>query len=148
MSKSAEHHITNQLCFSIYNTSRLFTKFYHQTLAEFELTYPQYLVLLSLWEKDHQHLHEIGKALNLTSNTLTPLLKRMEQADWLKREQIEGDKRQLLISLTDKGREHEMIIHKRIENCISDFDIDYDFLQQAHAVTQQLERELKEIVNK
>lgn len=95
--------LANQLCFSAYNVSRLFAKFYEQQLKPFGLTYSQYLVLLALWEHDNQPLHEVGKQLDLSSNTLTPLLKRLEQSGWVKRQRSEADKRQLVVSLTQKG---------------------------------------------
>ena len=82
--------------------SRLFAKFYEQQLKPFGLTYSQYLVLLALWEHDNQPLHEVGKQLDLSSNTLTPLLKRLEQSGWVKRQRSEADKRQLVVS-TQKG---------------------------------------------
>ncbi|GGB06836.1 MarR family transcriptional regulator [Macrococcus hajekii] len=140
--------LTNQLCFSVYNASRLFIKFYHQALAEFELTYPQYLVLLILWQKDEQPLHEIGRQLNLASNTLTPLLKRMEHAGWIERRAAESDKRQLLVFLTEKGRQHESSILSKIQHCLSDQNIDLKFLQETHIMTQQLEQQLIEIIKK
>ena len=95
--------LANQLCFYAYNVSRLFAKFYEQQLKPFGLTYSQYLVLLALWEHDNQPLHEVGKQLDLSSNTLTPLLKRLEQSGWVKRQRSEADKRQLVVSLTQKG---------------------------------------------
>ena len=95
--------LANQLCFSAYNVSRLFAKFYEQQLKPFGLTYSQYLVLLALWEHDNQPLHEVGKQLDLSSNTLTPLLKRLEQSGWVKRQRSEADKRQLVVSLTQRG---------------------------------------------
>lgn len=99
--------LANQLCFSAYNVSRLFAKFYEQQLKPFGLTYSQYLVLLALWEHDNQPLHEVGKQLDLSSNTLTPLLKRLEQSGWVKRQRSEADKRQLVVSLTQKGHEQQ-----------------------------------------
>ncbi|TDM02475.1 MarR family winged helix-turn-helix transcriptional regulator [Macrococcus carouselicus] len=146
--KSHSNQLADQLCFSVYNASRLFIKFYHQALSEFELTYPQYLVLMILWEKDEQPLHEIGSQLNLASNTLTPLLKRMEHAGWIERRASESDKRQLYVCLTEKGRQHESIIFTKIQHCVSDQNIDLNFLQETHRMTQQLEQQLKEIIKK
>lgn len=95
--------LTNLLCFSVYNMNRLFNKFYQQALAPLGLTYAQYLVLMSLWEHDNQTLHELGDELKLSSNTLTPLLKRLEKNGWLTRVRPENDRRQLIVSLTDKA---------------------------------------------
>lgn len=77
--------LENQLCFEIYEVHRLFNKFYQQSLIEFGLTYPQYIVLLALWDKDNQQLKELAQVLNLKSNTLTPLLKRLEDNEWIVR---------------------------------------------------------------
>lgn len=77
--------LANQLCFSTYHASRLLIKLYQQALQPFSLTYPQYLVLLSLWENDRQPLHDLGDRLDFGSNTLTPLLRRMEYNGWLTR---------------------------------------------------------------
>ena len=70
--------LENQLCFRLYTASRLLTQAYHPLLGEHGLTYPQYLVLLVLWEKDAQPVNDIAKRLLLETNTVTPLLKRME----------------------------------------------------------------------
>lgn len=76
--------LANQLCFSAYNVSRLFAQFYEKELKQFGLTYSQYLVLLVLWENDEQPLNVIGQQLDLSSNTLTPLLKDSNKQDGLK----------------------------------------------------------------
>lgn len=108
--------LANRLCFSAYNVSRLFAKFYEQQLKPFGLTYSQYLVLLALWEHDNQPLHEVGKQLDLSSNTLTPLLKRLEQSGWVKRQRSEVDKRQLVVSLTQKGMSNKKQSLKQSHN--------------------------------
>lgn len=77
--------LDNQLCFSIYAASRVITRAYRPLLDPLGLTYPQYLVLLILWEKDGQTVNEIGQRLYLDSGTLTPLLKRMEQSGFIVR---------------------------------------------------------------
>ena len=71
--------LDNQLCFRLYTASRLLTQAYHPLLSEQGLTYPQYLVLLVLWEKDGQPVNDIAKRLCLETNTVTPLLQRMEK---------------------------------------------------------------------
>ncbi|MDN6575011.1 MAG: MarR family transcriptional regulator, partial [Lactiplantibacillus plantarum] len=111
--------LANQLCFSIYNANRLFNKFYVEALTPFKLTYAQYLVLMALWEHDDQSLHELGQVLRLSSNTLTPLLRRMEDAGWLQRERPATDRRQLLIHLTTQGKQQQAPIEAAIATCIS-----------------------------
>ena len=96
--------LENQLCFPLYAVSRLMTKQYSPLLEELDITYPQYLVLLVLWQKDDQLVSDISKRLLLESNTLTPLLKRLEQKQLVKRVRQESDERKVLISLTNEGK--------------------------------------------
>lgn len=95
--------LDNQLCFRLYTASRLITQAYHPLLAEYGLTYPQYLVLMVLWEKDSQPVNDIAKRLMLETNTVTPLLKRMEAEGVLSRTQGKEDARQMIVKLTRKG---------------------------------------------
>lgn len=97
--------LDNQLCFRLYTASRLLTQAYHPLLSEYGLTYPQYLVLLVLWEKDAQPVNDIAKRLLLETNTVTPLLQRMEKEGILLRKKGEKDARQMIVSLTGKGIE-------------------------------------------
>ncbi len=98
-----EFKLENQLCFRLYTASRLLTQAYHPLLSDYGLTYPQYLVLLVLWEKDAQPVNDIAKRLLLETNTVTPLLQRMEKEGILVRRKGEKDARQMIISLTEKG---------------------------------------------
>ena len=95
--------LDKQLCFPLYTASRLVTQCYHPILKELDLTYPQYLVLLVLWESDKVNVSLISKRLYLQSNTLTPLLKRMEEMGLLTRERSVEDERNVIIRLTEKG---------------------------------------------
>ena len=97
--------LENQLCFRLYTASRLITQVYHPLLSEHGLTYPQYLVLLVLWEKDEQPVNDIAKRLVLETNTVTPLLKRMEAEGIVTRSQGKKDARQTIVKLTKKGRD-------------------------------------------
>ena len=96
--------LENQLCFRLYTASRLITQAYHPLLSDHGLTYPQYLVLLVLWEKDAQPVNDIAKRLLLETNTVTPLLKRMEAEGVVTRTQGTKDARQTIVKLTAKGR--------------------------------------------
>ena len=98
-----ELYLENQLCFPLYATSRLTTKIYAPFLNELDITYPQYLVLLSLWEKDNQSVTSIGESLYLESNTLTPLLKRLEIKKLINRSRSKQDERTVIISLSKEG---------------------------------------------
>ncbi|MFW3591490.1 MarR family winged helix-turn-helix transcriptional regulator [Staphylococcus caprae] len=139
--------LANQLCFSAYNVSRLFAQFHEKELKQFGLTYSQYLVLLVLWENDEQPLNVIGQQLDLSSNTLTPLLKRLEQAGWVKRERAQEDKRQLIVSLTHKGHQQQDAVFAAISRCLpEEFNIDeYD---ETKRVFDELEHTLKALIQK
>jgi DNA-binding MarR family transcriptional regulator len=93
-----------QLCFGLYSASLAMTKLYKPLLAPLGLTYPQYLVMLVLWEEDRQPVSAIGVRLTLDSGTLTPLLKRLEAAGLVQRLRDAADERRVLIQLTPAGR--------------------------------------------
>ena len=99
--------LENQLCFRLYTASRLITQAYHPLLSRMGLTYPQYLVMLVLWEQDGQPVNDIAKRLYLETNTVTPLLKRMEADGLLTRSKGRADARQVIVHLTPKGKEME-----------------------------------------
>ena len=96
--------LENQLCFRLYTASRLLTQAYNPLLSQYGLTYPQYLVLLVLWEKNEQPVNDIAKRLFLETNTVTPLLQRMEKEGLLTRTKGKKDARQMIVSLTWKGK--------------------------------------------
>jgi MarR family transcriptional regulator, organic hydroperoxide resistance regulator len=96
--------LDNQLCFAIYSTAHAFNRVYKPLLDRLGLTYPQYLVMLVLWERDGLPVRDIGERLFLDSGTLTPLLKRLETAELIKRTRNTEDERQVLIALTPRGQ--------------------------------------------
>jgi len=116
--------LNNQICFPIYSASRLITKAYKPFLDEMELTYPQYLVLLVLWEKNGVSINYISKQLILNTNTLSPLLKRMEKMKLIERNRSIEDERSVIIQLTEKGKELKvkatLIPEKLIEIMLSE----------------------------
>jgi len=93
------------LCFAIYSTSLAMSKVYRPLLSKLGITYPQYLVLVVLWDQDEVTVSQIGNQLFLDSATLTPLLKRMEEAGWVQRVRSARDERQVIVSLTQAGKE-------------------------------------------
>ena len=97
--------LDNQLCFALYSASLAMTKLYKPLLDALGLTYPQYLVMLVLWEHDDITVSALGERLSLDSGTLTPLLKRMEAAGWLVRQRSAEDERRVQVSLTPVGHE-------------------------------------------
>ena len=96
--------LDNQICFAVYSTAHAFNRVYKPLLDRLGLTYPQYLVMLVLWERDGIAVKEIGERLFLDSGTLTPLLKRMEGMGLVKRTRSTEDERQVLIALTAQGQ--------------------------------------------
>ncbi|MGW4327838.1 MarR family winged helix-turn-helix transcriptional regulator [Nocardia sp. NPDC004573] len=99
-------HLTldEQLCFPLYAASRAMTAVYRPKLERLGLTYPQYLVMLALWERDERSVGDVCQALDLDSGTLSPLLKRLEAAGLLERRRSAADERRVDIRLTDRGR--------------------------------------------
>ncbi len=96
--------LDNQICFAVYSAAHAFNRVYKPLLDRLGLTYPQYLVMLSLWERDGVPVKDIGERLFLDSGTLTPLLKRLETAGLVKRTRSTEDERQVLIALTPQGQ--------------------------------------------
>lgn len=103
LNNNKEIKLEDQLCFSLYSCSRAILRLYRPFLDELNLTYPQYLVLLVLWEKQQSSIKELGKLLDLDSGTLTPMLKRMETAQLIERKRDKEDERIVLVSITEKG---------------------------------------------
>jgi MarR family transcriptional regulator, organic hydroperoxide resistance regulator len=128
--------LDNQLCFALYSASLAMTKLYKPLLDEMGLTYPQYLALLVLWEKDGVAVSELGERLCLDSGTLTPLLKRLEAAGLVSRLRDAADERRVLIRLTADGRQLKARA-ARIPGCIlqaSQCDV-----AEAMALTRQVQ---------
>ena len=96
--------LENQLCFPLYALSQLITRAYQEDLDALGITYPQYLVLMVLWEREDISVIEIGEKLILNTNTITPLLKRMETQGLITRTPSQTDQRKVLIGLTENGR--------------------------------------------
>lgn len=100
--------LDNQLCFAVYAVNRAITSRYRPLLAKLDLTYPQYLVMLVMWEADEAgetpRVSSIGERLRLDSGTLTPLLRRLEQRGLLSRQRSSEDERVVTVALTDEGR--------------------------------------------
>lgn len=92
------------LCFSVYSASHAFNRVYQPLLKDLGLTYPQFIAMILLWEQDGQTVGELGHKLFLQSNTLTPMLKRLETLGYIKRSRDSADERQVRINLTEAGR--------------------------------------------
>ncbi|MGQ3013806.1 MAG: MarR family winged helix-turn-helix transcriptional regulator [Flavobacteriales bacterium] len=125
--------LSNQLCFRAYALSRHITAMYQPLLKKLGLTYPQYLVMLVLWENDAISVKQMGEQLMLDSGTLTPLLKRMEEAGLLQRKRSAEDERVVHIRLTDTGQELKTkakAIPGELQKCMGFTKEDYlEFMQ-------------------
>jgi len=110
--------LENQLCFRLYTAARLTMGAYHPYLDPLGITYPQYLVMLVLWEQDRQPVCDIAKKMLLDTNTVTPLLQRMEKSGLIIRTKGKEDTRQRIVSLTPKGKELYKQA-KHIPECLS-----------------------------
>ena len=100
----ADQKLSDFLCFAIYSANLAFGRAYKPILEELGLTYTQYITIIALWEQDHQTVSSLGEKLFLESNTLTPILKKLETMGYLLRKRGSVDERQVLVSLTDAGR--------------------------------------------
>ena len=110
----SELQLDNQICFRLYTASRLVIQAYTPLLHALGITYPQYLVMMVLWEKDCQPVNDIARRLQLETNTVTPLLQRMEKQGIVVRKKGDRDKRQQIVSLTEKGKQMETEAYQTI----------------------------------
>jgi DNA-binding MarR family transcriptional regulator len=134
-------HLDNQLCFPLYALSRQMTALYRPYLEELELTYPQYLVMLLLWQHEKLSVKEIGCELWLDSGTLTPLLKRMEETGQITRLRCTHDERMVHIQLTKEGKQLQKKAAGIPDNIFSELSI-------SNAQLKSLKKELSAILNK
>jgi MarR family transcriptional regulator, organic hydroperoxide resistance regulator len=101
---TGERRLGDFLCFAIYSANLAFGRAYRKGLEDLGLTYPQWIAIVALWEQDGQTVSELGEKMFLESNTLTPVLKKLESMGYLRRQRDPADERQVRISLTDDGR--------------------------------------------
>lgn len=109
-----ERRLDQQLCFRLYRASNGISKLYAHALLPVELTFPQYLVLLALWDHDGVAISDIGQRTGMRIGTLNPILKRLTDNGWVKRQTHESDKRTMLIFLTAKALEQKTVINQLI----------------------------------
>ncbi|MCR5842617.1 MAG: MarR family transcriptional regulator [Oscillospiraceae bacterium] len=130
--------LSNQLCFPLYAAARNMTGLYTPWLRPLGLTYTQYIVFLVLWEKDALTVGEIGERLMLDNGTLSPLLKKMEQAGYVERRRSQEDERVVVITLTEAGRalqEKAKDIPAQVAGCI---DLSPEKAQTLYALLYEL----------
>lgn len=113
--------LENQLCFPLYACAKEIVRRYKPYLDELDLTYTQYITMMVMWEEKEINVKELGKKLYLDSGTLTPLLKKLEAKNYVKRERSKSDERNLIVSITKKGetlKSQAVEIPEKISNCI------------------------------
>ncbi len=131
------------LCFALYSASLAMTKLYQSRLKPLGLTYPQYLVLLALWEKDNVTVSELGARVQLDSGTLSQLLKRLEQAGIISRKRdVGGDERRVLISVTEQGQTLKIAAAGVPADMVSVMDTPYEELADLTARVATLRQKL------
>lgn len=137
--------LENQLCFPVYAASRLITREYQPFLDKLGITYPQYLVLMILWEEDGKPVNEIAKKLILNTNTITPLLKRMEQQGTIKRRRSGQDERKVIVHLTKKGKqlqEEAAVIPEQLAGLLAEGELKLDDLVRLKEALESMIRSL------
>lgn len=103
----AKYTLDDHLCFQLYQASRAMTRLYKDILEPIHLTYPQYIVMVLLWDKEVMSFKEISDILHLKTGTLSPLLQRLEKDDWIKRKHNKNDDRMVEIHLSEKGKTYK-----------------------------------------
>ncbi len=137
--------LNKQLCFALYETANEFTRLYSSVLKQFGLTYPQYLVLVCLWDEDHVPMKELGKKLNMGTGTLNPIISRMQQSGWLIKERSKTDERMMVVSLQDKAYIQKADIILAITEIVEDCGIDMDEYTVLMEYVNRLNQKLKSL---
>ena len=135
--------LNKQLCFAIYEVSSQMTKLYSNILQPFQLTYPQYLVLLALWEEDGVTVKQLGRKLGIGTGTLTPMLNRMEAQQWLRKERSKQDERRVHLHLERKAFEQQQLIADAVASKVASCHIEQQqyeqLLEQLHKLKEKLQ---------
>jgi len=137
--------LENQICFPLYAASRLIIRAYQSDLDKLGITYPQYLVLMVLWEHEELTVNEIAEKLILNTNTITPLLKRMETQQILTRESSKTDQRKVMVKLTEQGKTMQSEAAQVPFNLLNKLNVSMDQQQLAEAL--ELKNRLYNLIN-
>ncbi|MGM9927864.1 MAG: MarR family winged helix-turn-helix transcriptional regulator [Bacillus sp. (in: firmicutes)] len=133
-----------QLCFAVYETAGEFNKLYTSILQPFDLTYPQYLVLLALWEHKALTVKELGEQLHLGTGTLTPMISRMEAKGWVKKERSKEDERKVIVYLQEKAYQEKADITTSVAETIESCHIEREQYEQLMQQLNNLHNKLTE----
>lgn len=135
--------LDRQLCHSVYSCANALVRAYRPVLEPLGLTYPQYLVMMSLWERDGVSIRQLGEHTRFDSGSLTPILKRLEDKGWLRREPSRHDERQKTVVLTDAGRELRHRAEKVPEYMTCSYGFELDKARRLKALSEELHRILE-----
>ncbi|WP_246880353.1 MarR family winged helix-turn-helix transcriptional regulator [Sporosarcina sp. 6E9] len=139
--------LDKQLCFAVYETGAAFTKLYTSVLKPFGLTYPQYLVLLALWERDGITMKELGEQVDLGTGTLTPMIARMQENGWLRKDRSTEDQRRVYVMLQEKAYVERSNITQQVMQEIQLCQISLTEYDELMARLDELNKKLKERTN-
>ncbi|USS93804.1 MarR family transcriptional regulator [Fructilactobacillus ixorae] len=137
--------IKSQLCFAIYSTNKKFNHFYQEVLKNFGLTYPQYLVMIVLWEYSPITVHQLGQSIDLDSGTLTPLLKRLGKKGWITKHRSTEDERVVNVSLTPYAEEMRDKIRDHVADVFKVLGLDKDDVNEAMEGLYSISKKLDEL---
>lgn len=143
--KHADHpqlKLTNQICHSLYTATNALVRAYRPLLEPLDLTYPQYLVMLALWEEDDVPIKHLVEATRLDSGTLTPILKRLEQKQLIAQVKSDGDKRQRMIRVTEEGWQRRAAAAQVPEQLIGQTEMTAEQALELKALSELLYRQL------
>lgn len=140
------YHLEDELCFAIYSAQKSYNHFYSEALKEFNLTYPQYITLLVMWEERRPMMvKDIGKRLNLDTGTLTPLLKRLEMNGWVTRTRSGLDGRRVYLELTEKAKNKEKDVKNAVSYSFRLIDMNSKEYETSVKLLQEITRKLNEL---
>lgn len=133
----------NQVCYALYSTSSVVTKAYSDLLKPLKLTYPQFVVMMALWEKDHLSVTELARFVGLSKSTMTPIVKRLELLGYISKTHEQGDDRQKCISLTKVGKSHAAAAEDIAKNALCATGLNSEEVKQLLALSNKIKQNLK-----
>ena len=142
-----DYPLSKRLCYSIYSTQKLVNKYYQHALAPYHITYTQFIVLETLWEEEKLSLNEIGQRVGLESNTLTPLLKRLEDKKLIIRKRPAANKRQLTIRLSANGKRLHDELEQHLKSCFANVEgFNFEKAKELVALNNQLKQTIENFI--
>ncbi len=133
----------NQVCYALYSTSNVVTKAYSGLLKPLQLTYPQFVVMMALWEKDHVSVTQLAAAVGIGKSTMTPLVKRLETLNYITKKLEEGDDRQKCIVLTPLGQSHAQAAEQAAKEALCATGLNDAEAQQLIALSNKMKKNLQ-----